>query len=262
VRLTLADVRAEVARLDGAATRHAAVDTLGTQLALILQANPSSQGAFVDETVEPLVRAYGATVSAERADVVNLLDLFEDARALDVYRRELQWSEETAPRAISAARAIASLTVPEQERAELIDALSAALRRISGSRGIDNRRRIAFVRALGSLRDRSATPALIEVALAERDDQSFLINRLAVEQLGLARDPAAIQPQIELLYRFDAHNPAMRANDVAGDALALLEGRRCPPSTSCSRVTTLARTPSAPTTSTPSGRSTLPRLNA
>ena len=92
-----------------------------------------------------------------------------------------------------------------------------------------------FQKALGI-----ATNILTKIALRQADDQNFLINRLAVQQLGRLADPASVPALVKGLMLFAPNDPAMRMNDAAADALTrigrpayqplieMLAGRRSP----------------------------------
>ena len=64
-----------------------------------------------------------------------------------------------------------------------------------------------------------ATPHLTKVATQQIEEQNFLINRLAAQQLGELGDPEAVDEMILGLYLFAPSNPGMRMNDVAAEAL-------------------------------------------
>ncbi|MCZ7686362.1 MAG: hypothetical protein M5U28_49390, partial [Sandaracinaceae bacterium] len=58
-----------------------------------------------------------------------------------------------------------------------------------GDRGADNRMRIHFIRALGSMHDHRATPIPDEDRHPTRRGSELLINRLAGEEVGKLGDP-------------------------------------------------------------------------
>lgn len=153
-------------------------------------------------------------------DIINLFFEMRDARALPALIQALDWRPEISEEhAIMSARTVRELTLDEAQKGDVINALARALGRVNGSRGSDNRMRIEFIRTLGALRDNRTTTALSEVMLRQSENQNFLINRLAAEQLGLTGDPAAVPALVKALYIFDPANPMMRMNDVAAQAL-------------------------------------------
>jgi HEAT repeat protein len=79
-----------------------------------------------------------------------------------------------------------------------------------------------MIRALGSLEDQGATEILTAIATKQDENQNFLINRLAAQQLGELRDPSAIPALIKCLFLFAPGRPDMRMNDVAAEALILI----------------------------------------
>jgi HEAT repeat protein len=173
-------------------------------------------------SVEALTQTYvdHPEDSSNGQRILNLLLEMQDPRALPAFIEALDWRAEVSEQhAITAAQALERIEVPENQKEAIITALSEALDRVQGSRGVDNRMRIHFIRALGALEDRRATPILTKVATRIHEDQNFLINRMAAEELGDLRDPAAIEPMIKGLF-LSAHNrPDMRMNDIAAQSL-------------------------------------------
>jgi HEAT repeat protein len=155
-----------------------------------------------------------------RRDIITLLGEMRDIRSLPALIEALHWQPEVSEEpAISAARTIAQLELDDAQKGQVITALDAALAQIRQARGVDNRMRIEFLRALGSIGDRRGTAALSRTMLLQSENQDFLINRLACEQLGHVADPASIPALIQALYLFGPNNPAMRMNDMASMAL-------------------------------------------
>jgi HEAT repeat protein len=179
--------------------------------------------AVADASIQQLTDCYLQNNNIDVSNSGNIINLFfemRDVRALPALVAALDWRPEISEEhAIMAARTIRELTLDDAQKGEVITALARALGRVSGARGVDNRMRIEFIRTLGALRDPRTTPALTEVMLRQSENQNFLINRLAAEQLGLTGDPAAVPALIRGLYIFDPANPAMRMNDVAAQAL-------------------------------------------
>jgi HEAT repeat protein len=178
--------------------------------------------AIVDASIDPLVRTYldASDDTRNGATILDLLREMRDRRAIPAFVRALEWRAEVSEEhAITAARAIETMEIPEDKKEEVIQALTQALDRVQGSRGADNRMRIHFIRALGSMRDRRATPILTKIATRLAEDQNFEINRMAVDRVGTLADPAAVPALIKTLFLFAPNNPAMRMNDVGGQAL-------------------------------------------
>jgi HEAT repeat protein len=176
-----------------------------------------------DLSVQPLTDCYIQNNNIDVANAGQIINLFfemRDPRSLPALIAALDWRPEISEEhAIMAARTIRELTLDEAQKGEVINALGRALGRVNGARGADNRMRIEFIRTLGALRDARTTTALTEVMLRQSENQNFLINRLAAEQLGLTADPAAVPALIRALYIFDPANPMMRMNDVGAQAL-------------------------------------------
>ncbi len=179
--------------------------------------------AIADVIVDDLVEVYlesGEMDSRNGLAILDLLKEMRDARSVDALVKALDWKAgRTEEHAIRAAQTIQRMEVPGGAKGKLVDALAKALDRVEGDRPLDNRLRIELLRALGALKDPSATRVLTEIATRQSEDQNFLINRLAAQQLGEVADASAIEPMIKALFLFDPNNPAMRMNDVAAEVL-------------------------------------------
>ena len=178
---------------------------------------------MADIAVPRLNDCYVANASVDIVNSENIITLLadmRDPRALPALTAALSWQPEVSEEpAIAAARTLRELTLDEAQKGQAITALAASLARVSGARGVDNRMRIEFIRTLGAFRDNRATAPLIEVLLRQTENQNFLINRLAAEQLGLIADPAAVPALVKALYLFAPGNANMRLNDVSEQAL-------------------------------------------
>lgn len=177
---------------------------------------------LADVTVERLSQTYVEhpedVNNGER--IIDILVEMRDVRALPALTKALDWRPEVnEEHAIRSARVLQQIELTEAQKGELVTAISSALDRVSQSRPVDNRMRIEFLKALGALGDRRATPVLTRVLTRQSEAQNFLINRLAAEQMGRIADPESVPVLIQALYLFGANNPAMRMNDVAAQAL-------------------------------------------
>ncbi|MFW5924895.1 MAG: HEAT repeat domain-containing protein [Myxococcota bacterium] len=153
-------------------------------------------------------------------EILDLLKEMRDPRTTPALVKALDWRTEVSEEhAIRAAQAIRKMEIPEGDKGEVIEALSNAIEKIDGSRPVDNRMRVEFLRALGNLEDRRATSVLVKVMTNQSEDQDFLMNRLAARELGALGDPEAVPDLIRALFLFDPNNPAVRMNDVAAEAL-------------------------------------------
>jgi HEAT repeat protein len=187
--------------------------------------NSADVKAIADVIVEPLTRAYLA-YPEDRINGLAMLDLLyeiQDPRSMPALTEALNWRTEVSEdHAVSAAQTIQAMDIPPGERPEVIQALARSLERITDSRQVDNKMRVSMIRALGSLQDKGATDILTNIATKQDEKQNFLINRLAAQQLGELRDPAAIPALIQCLFLFAPSHPELRMNDVAAEALILV----------------------------------------
>jgi HEAT repeat protein len=187
--------------------------------------NSADVKAVADVIVDPLTRAY-IDYPEDRINGLAILDLLyeiQDPRSMPALIEALNWRTEVSEdHAVRAAQTIQAMDVPAAERANVIQALARSLERITDSRQEDNKMRVAMIRALGSLKDKGATNILTSIATKQDENQNFLINRLAAQQLGELRDPAAIPALIKCLFLFAPNHPELRMNDVAAEALILI----------------------------------------
>lgn len=157
--------------------------------------------------------------------ILDLLAEMQDPRTIPALVKALNWRAEVSEQhAIRSAQTLTAMNVPDDKKGEVIEALSGALQRVTGARGEDNRMRIAFIRALGKMNDSRAAPALIEVATTQSEEQQFIINRMAAQELGRISDlgdatDSAVTAMIKALYLFQPNAPQMRMNDVAAEVL-------------------------------------------
>lgn len=181
--------------------------------------------AVADVIVGPLTQTY-LDYPEDRINGLAILDLLyemRDPRSIPALIEALNWRTEVSEdHAIRAAQTIQGMDVPPAERPKVIEALARSLERITDARSEDNKMRVAMIRALGSLKDKGATDILTTIATKQDEKQNFLINRLAAQQLGELRDPAAIPSLIKCLFLFAPNRPDLRMNDVAAEALILI----------------------------------------
>ncbi len=177
---------------------------------------------FDDVTYEQLVKTYIEHPEDTRNGELIMALLFEmrDPRTLPALLKALEWrTEVNEEHAIWAARTLAVIDIPPDKRAEAVKKVAEALDRVSGKRPVDNRMRVEFLRTLGELDDPAAADVLSKVALRQSEEQNFLINNLAVEQLGRLADPQTVPALIEALYLFDPADPRNRLTQTVPAAL-------------------------------------------
>lgn len=187
----------------------------------------------VEASVDKLAQAVVANPD-DHANNLKILDLLlemRDKRALKAWLPSLNWRQEVSEEhAIRAAKGISAVIAANGDKSpfagaestSIVGALKASLERVNGNKPVENRLRIELIQTLGALKDLAATEVLADVARSQSASQSFLINRLAMEQLSMLRDPKAVPTLIRGLFLFDANNPANRMNDVAALGLAML----------------------------------------
>ncbi len=178
--------------------------------------------SFADATIDDLVKTYIEHPEDTQNGQLIMSLLFEmrEPRSLPALMKALEWrTEVNEEHAVLAARTLAEIEVPADKRAEAATKVAAALDRVSGKRPVDNRMRIEFLRTLGRLNDPAGAEVLTKVALRQSEEQNFLINNLAVEQLGRLANPASVPQLIEALYLFDPSDPRNRLNQSVPAAL-------------------------------------------
>ncbi|MFT5357311.1 MAG: hypothetical protein ACI9KE_004545 [Polyangiales bacterium] len=160
------------------------------------------------------------TDNQNRLTMLDLMSEMRDERTVPALIEALDWRPEVnEEHAIRAARALGTMDIPNDGKAAVVEAIAAAIRKVTQARPVDNRLRIELLRSLGALDHESAQPVLVEIALRQDESQNFLINRLAAQQLGNSAGQATIQPMIKALFLFAPSNPGMRMNDVAAEVL-------------------------------------------
>ncbi len=177
---------------------------------------------FADATIEPLVKTYieHPEDTQNGSLIIGLLIEMRDPRAMPALMKALEWrTEVNEEHAVLAARTLAAIEVPPGKKAEVATKIAEALDRVSGKRPVDNRMRIEFLRALGEINDPAASEVLTKVALRQSEEQNFLINNLAVEQLGRLAAPGSVPSLVEALFLFDPADPRNKLNQSVPAAL-------------------------------------------
>jgi HEAT repeat protein len=187
---------------------------------------------FSDVTHEQLVKTYVEHPEDTRNGELIMALLYEmrDPRTLPALLKALEWrTEVNEEHAITAARTLAVIEIPADKKEQVVKKLAEALDRVSGKRPVDNRMRVEFLRALGELNHPAASEVLTKVALRQSEEQNFLINNLAVEQLGKLADPATVPALVEALYLFDPADPRNRLTAAVPAALVRIGKPALPP---------------------------------
>jgi hypothetical protein len=180
---------------------------------------------FNDAAHDNLVKAY-LQYPEDNQNGLKMLQLMaemRDPRTLPALLKALEWqSEVSEDHAVTAATTMTVLDIPPDKRGQVVDKICASLKRVQGARGVDNRMRKSFIEVLGKLKDKRATPTLLEIALRQDESQNFLFNKLAAQQLVSIADPAAVDDLVKALYMFDPAQPMMRMEEDAEAALVAI----------------------------------------
>ncbi len=184
--------------------------------------NAPAVKAIADATVGPLTSTWlehEEDVQARRRILDTLYEM-RDPRSLPALVKALKWRPEVSEQvAIRAAQTLEVIEIPAGKKAEVVAALSDSLEQVSGARGVDNQMRIEFIGALGAMHERSAGVMLTKIMLRQTEDQNFLINRLAGEQLVPVAEASQVDAFVQALYLFAPPQPDMRMNDIAAEGL-------------------------------------------
>lgn len=174
--------------------------------------------AITDVIIQPLVDVYvqHPEDNQNRTAVLSLLREMRDPRSWPALKEALKWRAEVSEeQAISAAQTIQQTPFTDDKKPEIVAAIAESLANVQDARPVDNRMRIEFIRALGNMQHPSATDALVAVATRQSENQNFLINILAFEQLAKIHAPSSVPALLKGLYLFDTKAPQRRSNDVA-----------------------------------------------
>jgi len=188
--------------------------------------------AITDATVEPLASAYvdHPEDNQNRKAIIELLAEMRDPRALPAFVEALNWrAEVNEDQAVRAAQTIRVLELDDAQREEVAKKMSAALDRVTGARGADRRMMKSFLETLGDIGHPAATESITRVALRQSENQLFLFNILAMQELARLENPEALPTLVKGLFLADPQNPQMRMDDVATQGLVLLGKRAVDP---------------------------------
>ncbi|HEX6242730.1 MAG TPA: hypothetical protein VFZ61_17575, partial [Polyangiales bacterium] len=221
------DPAGQAGELGDPVRREFALGNLTRLYGKVLTDNKSDRNAgpvkqFTDVTVDKLTQTYVDHPEDTRGGEIILSLLFEmrDPRSLPALLKALDWrTEVNEEHAITAARTLAVIAIPSGQKSAVVSKLANALDRVSGKRPVDNRMRVEFLRTLGELNDPGASEVLTKVALRQSEEQNFLINNLAVEQLGKLADAATVPSLVEALFLFDPSDPRNRLTGSVPAAL-------------------------------------------
>lgn len=221
------DAKGQAKELSDPVRREHAIGNLTRLYAKALTDAKSDRSAaqvkqFVDVTHEQLVKTYVEHPEDTKNGELIMALLYEmrDPRTAPALLKALEWrTEVNEEHAITAARTLAVTPLPANTKSEAVQKLAVALDRVSGRRPVDNRMRVEFLRTLGQLNDPAASEVLTKIALRQSEEQNFLINNLAVEQLGKLADPATVPALVEALYLFDPADPRNRMTQTVPAAL-------------------------------------------
>lgn len=180
---------------------------------------------FKDVTHEALTKTFleHPEDSQNGLRILQLMSEMRDPRTIEALLKALEWQAEISEdHAVTAAITLTQIDVPADKKGTVIEKIGAALAKVEGNRGADNRMRKSFIEVLGKLKDKRTTPMLVEVALRQSESQNFLFNILATQQLEATADAEAVPAMVKGLYMFDIGNPQMRMNEAAEAVLVAI----------------------------------------
>lgn len=219
-----------VGKLDDAVYRRQAIEKIGGLYGGALSKNHGNRAAgpvkaIADATIESLVSTYRGHPedNQNRTRIIQLLKDMRDPRAMPALEAALEFTPDVNEEAAATAAEAIALIQPPQTRA--IPKLGEAYGRINGARGIDNRLRIAFIRALAMMNDRAAVPHLVRIMETDNESQSYIINFLAASKIGEFRDPSSVGPLILAMYRCRVDQNGINKLDGAAVASLVRIGR-------------------------------------
>lgn len=214
-----------VGKLDDAVYRRQAIEQISRLYGTALSKNGGNRQAapvkaIADTTIGPLVETYRghAEDNQNRIRIVKLLKDMRDPRAMPALLAALEFTPDINEEGAAAAAEAIALISPPQTAA--IPKLGEAYGRISGARGVDNRLRISFIRALAMMNDRAAVPHLVRIMETDSESQTYIINFLAASKIGEFRDPSSVGPLILAMFRCRVEQG--RINKLDGAAVASL----------------------------------------
>lgn len=178
--------------------------------------------AVVDATVEALAKTYvdHPEDNQNRTAIIELLAEMRDPRSLPALVEALDWRPEVnEDQAVRAAQTIRQLELTDAQKSQVVAEMTKALDRVDGNRGADRRMMKEFLVTLGHLGDPAATESITRVAMRQSEDQMFLFNYLAVQELGRLENEEALPTLVKALFLADPKNPAQRMDDVAVEGL-------------------------------------------
>lgn len=219
-----------VKKLDDAIYRRQAVEQISRLYGTALSKNGGNRQApavraIADTTVGPLVSTYTghAEDNPNRLLIIRALKEMRDPRALPAFLAALEFTPDVSEEsAASAAEALPYLTPPP---VSAIPKIADAYGRITENRGLDNRMRIAFIKALGAIGDRSAVPVLVRIMETESESQVYIINALAATTLGQFRDPTSVGPLVTALQKCRYDSNGLNSLDAAAASALVRIGR-------------------------------------
>jgi len=174
----------------------------------------------------PAIKTFNDATHEQLTNGLRILQLMaemRDPRTIPALLKALEWQAEISEdHAVTAGITLTQVDVPADQKGAVVEKIAAALARVEGNRGADNRMRKSFIEVLGKLKDKRATPVLTEIALRQSESQNFLFNILATQQLEATADAEAVPAMVKGLYMFDLANPQMRMNAAAESVLVAI----------------------------------------
>jgi len=139
-----------------------------------------------------LIELYKETKKPEHLEA---LVRYKDPSTIPLFIEAMDFSDDDFDRAIVAAGALGELNAKEA-----VPALTKAVEKPLPIKSRANGVRLAAIRALAKIGDKSAVPTLSKILTTSADEQDFLLNMKSALALAELRDPAAIPALIKGLF--------------------------------------------------------------
>lgn len=154
-----------------------------------------------ESAVEPLIKVFKRSKEPE---VLASIGKLRSEKAVDLYIEQLDYTEDSFELASAAATALTELANRDekgrQAAARAVEALNKAATKHTAIRSRANIARIEAMRALATIGDAKAVPALVQILETSADEQDFMLNRDAARHLGTLADASSVPALVRGLF--------------------------------------------------------------